>query len=86
MLLVGSISKNDLKKMNKAITEGCEKIDDNEWQNFFIRHEYGDIKKELRQNGTPIPENDIWIASLAKELNLPLVTRDKHFQYIKILR
>jgi len=26
---------------------------------------YGRVKNELRQRGTPIPENDIWIAALA---------------------
>jgi tRNA(fMet)-specific endonuclease VapC len=29
--------------------------------------------------GTPIPENDIWIAALVREHRLPLVTRDDHF-------
>ncbi len=43
---------------------------------------YGQIKKELRDNGNPIPENDIWIAALAKQHNLELVTRDKHFKKI----
>ncbi len=28
-------------------------------------HWYGDVKNNLRQKGRPIPENDIWIASLA---------------------
>ena len=43
---------------------------------------YGKIKKQLKDNGTPIPENDIWIASIASQHKLPLVTRDIHFKYI----
>lgn len=43
---------------------------------------YGEIKNQLKLDGTPIPENDIWIAALAKEHNLPLLTRDQHFQYV----
>lgn len=44
---------------------------------------YGNIKSELAKQGTPIPENDIWIAAISKTANLPLVTRDKHFEKIK---
>ena len=41
---------------------------------------YGHIRSVLAQMGTPIPENDIWIAALAIQYQLPLATRDKHFQ------
>lgn len=40
---------------------------------------YGRVKAELARAGTLIPENDIWIAALAREYKLPLATRDKHF-------
>lgn len=43
---------------------------------------YGRIKAQLKAMGTPIPENDIWIAALAKEHNLQVVTKDKHFTHI----
>ena len=43
---------------------------------------YGEIKDQLRIKGKPIPENDIWIASIAKEHNLTLLTKDKHFENI----
>ena len=43
---------------------------------------YGRIKKELKDKGNPIPENDIWIAALAQQHNLQLVSRDKHFEKI----
>lgn len=46
---------------------------------------YGIIKAALRDQGTPIPENDIWIAAIAKQHKLYLVTRDKHFAYVKTL-
>ena len=41
---------------------------------------YGEIKDQLRVKGLPIPENDIWIAEIAKEHNLILHTKDKHFE------
>ncbi len=40
---------------------------------------YGFIKSQLKSMGKPIPENDIWIAAMAIENGLPLVTRDHHF-------
>jgi len=39
---------------------------------------YGEIKTTLRQQGTPIPDNDIWIAASAIQHSLTLVTRDVH--------
>ncbi len=46
---------------------------------------YGDIKSQLKSMGKPIPENDIWIAALALEHNLILVSSDQHFSQIKKL-
>lgn len=43
---------------------------------------YSIIKTHLKRQGKPIPENDIWIAALAREYNLPIVTKDNHFTYI----
>jgi tRNA(fMet)-specific endonuclease VapC len=41
--------------------------------------QYGVIRARLKKKGRPIPENDVWIAALASQHDLPLVTRDKHF-------
>ena len=43
---------------------------------------YGLIKVELKKKGRPIPENDIWIASIAVQHGFALVTRDAHFNVI----
>ena len=43
---------------------------------------YGTIKASLRRKGKPIPENDIWIATIAQQHGLTLITRDKHFEEI----
>ena len=43
---------------------------------------YADIRTKLRHQGTPIPENDIWIAALALQHKLKLITRDRHFDFI----
>jgi tRNA(fMet)-specific endonuclease VapC len=44
-----------------------------------VAKEYGKIKSELMFKGKPIPENDVWIAAVARCHKLALVTRDVHF-------
>ena len=41
--------------------------------------EYGRVKAALKTAGTPLPENDVWIAAFALEHGLPLAARDAHF-------
>ncbi len=48
--------------------------------------EYGMIKERLKLKGKPIPENDLWIAAIAKQKNLILVSRDNHFSEIDDLQ
>ena len=43
---------------------------------------YGRVKKELKDKGKPIPENDIWIIALSKQHNIKVVSRDLHFEYV----
>lgn len=43
---------------------------------------YGQIRLALRWQGTPIPENDIWIAASALQHGVPVITRDGHFGYV----
>lgn len=47
---------------------------------------YGDIKNRLKEKGQPIPENDVWIAAIALEYALILVTKDSHFVIIDDLK
>jgi tRNA(fMet)-specific endonuclease VapC len=43
---------------------------------------YGRIAADLRRSARIIPQNDLWIAAIALEYQLPLFTRDKHFGFI----
>jgi tRNA(fMet)-specific endonuclease VapC len=43
---------------------------------------YGRLRAQLASVGTPIPENDIWIAALAIEHQMSLAARDVHFDRI----
>ncbi len=43
---------------------------------------FGEIKDNLKQSGTPLPINDIWIASQVMEQGAVLITYDRHFKKI----
>jgi predicted nucleic acid-binding protein len=45
-------------------------------------HVYASLYRQLRAQGTPIPTNDLWIASLVAQHNLALYTRDGHFDHL----
>jgi len=49
-------------------------------------YQYGIVKNKLLDKGKPIPENDIWIAAVAMQNDLILVTRDAHFGEIDDLK
>lgn len=43
---------------------------------------YAALFAQLRRQGTPIPTNDLWIAALATQHGLPLLTSDRHFSHL----
>ena len=43
---------------------------------------YADIRLELKRLGTPIPPNDAWIAALARQHDLPIMSNDAHFDVV----
>jgi predicted nucleic acid-binding protein len=40
---------------------------------------YALLRYELKREGQPIPYHDIWIAALARQHELPVLSRDTHF-------
>jgi tRNA(fMet)-specific endonuclease VapC len=47
---------------------------------------YADLRLELKRTGKPLPTNDLWIAALCRQHNLPLLSRDHHFDFVPGLR
>ncbi len=43
---------------------------------------YAEITLELKRKGKPIPTNDLWIAALCRQHSLPLLSRDRHFDFV----
>jgi tRNA(fMet)-specific endonuclease VapC len=46
---------------------------------------YARLRLRRKENGKPIPKNDLWIAALSVEHQVPLVTLDRHFDVIEQL-
>jgi tRNA(fMet)-specific endonuclease VapC len=44
--------------------------------------EYAGIRLELKKQATPIPTNDAWIAALARQHSLPILSNDTHFDAV----
>ena len=43
---------------------------------------YAALRVALKRSGQPIPANDAWIAALALQHRLPILSRDQHFDVV----
>ncbi len=43
---------------------------------------YASIRQQLKRAGAPLPANDVWIAALARQHDLPVLSRDAHFDAV----
>ena len=77
-----SVKKSDNLVKIDALEMRCEIIEIGS----SVADHYGSIKASLAQKGTPIPENDIWIAACCFSIDGPLLTYDKHFKEISHLK
>ena len=47
---------------------------------------YASLRATLKRLGRPIPANDAWIAALAIQHRLPILSRDEHFEALPDVR
>lgn len=47
---------------------------------------YARIFRTLKENGTPLPTNDIWIAAAALEHGATVLSSDGHFSHVPMLK
>ena len=75
----GTRSKENLAELNRFLAHDAV-------ETVSIGHitadRYSRIATQLSRGGTPIPINDIWIASQTMEHGAELITTDKHFDKI----
>jgi tRNA(fMet)-specific endonuclease VapC len=57
-----------------------------QWPNEQTNELYAHIWSELAKNGKPIPTNDVWIAAICLQHQLPLITNDTHFKNVPLLQ
>lgn len=69
-----------------------------EWLEIHLRHfdllaitaettlPYASLRATLKRLGRPIPANDAWIAALAMQHGLPILSRDEHFEGLPDVR
>lgn len=61
-----------------ALSSRCRQlIVDSETADYYCK-----VRRGLKRKGSPIPENDVWIASQCVQHSLPLATEDKHFSAV----
>ncbi|MBO6099923.1 MAG: PIN domain-containing protein [Spirochaetaceae bacterium] len=71
------------KEENSAIySDFCKELDEIKPDSVVAPY-YAKIKAQLKADGHPIPENDIWIAACAMAYGLTVVSADSHFSFIK---
>jgi predicted nucleic acid-binding protein len=47
---------------------------------------YVTVRSALRESGRPIPANDAWISALALQHAMPILSRDRHFEFVPDVR
>lgn len=80
-LLKGALKSADPGKHQGKITALLKVVAVLNPDNATAEH-YARVAVALESKGQPIPENDLWIAAVALELDMPLATRDAHFDRI----
>jgi tRNA(fMet)-specific endonuclease VapC len=75
----GSRLKQNVTELNRFLSHpAVEMINLSE----ITSDRYSRIAAQLKQQGSPIPSNDIWIAAQTLETGAELITMDKHFEKI----
>ena len=47
---------------------------------------YAAIRLELKRSGSPVPANDVWVAALARQRVLAVLSNDSHFDVVDGVR
>lgn len=74
--------KSDRPDHNRALVETFLESATPLAANLATAELYGRIWADLASAGSMIPQNDIWIAATALQHDLPLATKDAHFENI----
>jgi tRNA(fMet)-specific endonuclease VapC len=76
--ILGSSYRSELKTWLDALLLKCDVLLPNRDTLFY----YAAIRNQLKVAGKPIPANDVWIAALVRQHNMPLLSKDRHFDWV----
>lgn len=84
LLFGANNSKLSIRNLKRYIQfiQSCSILD----SNILVVENYAAIRLQLKQDGKPIPENDIWIAAVCVTNEIPLYALDKHFKLVKNIK
>lgn len=77
----GILQSKFREKMTSWLEESLATISILAADEITTRH-YAAIRLQLASAGTPIPMNDLWIAAIARQHKLPVISRDTHFDQV----
>lgn len=76
----GNLVEDNIKRLYRFITQEGVKVLHTTLKTCEM---FGKVYSNLKRKGTPIPTNDIWIASHCIEHGLTLLTSDNHFSEVE---
>jgi len=75
----GTLTKQNEMRLQQFLNKSSTRIlAPDEHTTFHYAH----LTRQLRQQGTPIPHNDLWIAALVIQHDCLLLTSDARFDYL----
>jgi tRNA(fMet)-specific endonuclease VapC len=77
---LGSRLKENLRELELFLSQPDVTIIDSDRD---IADNYGHLFSNLKEQGTPIPTNDVWIAAAAMKVGAKLATFDSHFNAVQ---
>lgn len=85
-VVIGELRFGILAMRDRAARLACLDGMAREWTVLDITAEtaihYAEVRRWLKQAARPIPANDAWIAALARQHSMPILTSDKHLDDI----
>lgn len=83
--LYKGVEKSAHPEKNRALVDEFVELTALLFPDVATAESYAKAAVALEAKGEMIPENDLWIAAVALECELPLATRDGHFRRVENL-
>jgi len=86
VIVLGELRYGIAESRHRAVYEGWLAAHLGDFEVLAVTEEtsvvYAEVRMGLRRSGRPIPANDAWIAALALQHGLAVLSRDQHFDAV----